>query len=74
MTEQKLINALLTLYVNGGLATKLDAVLSIGLVPDSSLNLKEMAGQLSPTIGEGRDAVLNILLNRLPEPANSSQS
>ena len=68
MTEQQLINALLTLYVNGGLATKLDAILSIGLVPDSSLNLKEMAGQLSPTIGEGRDAVLNVLLNRLPEP------
>ena len=74
MTEQELINALLTLYVNGGLATKLDAILGIGLVPDSSLNLKQMAGELNPTFGEGRDAVLNVLLDRLPEPLPTSQA
>ena len=65
MTEQQLINALLTLYVNQPNSQKLEALLTNNFFPDSTIDLLNEAAE-KLTDAQGRREILNILTRQLP--------
>ena len=65
MTEQQLINALLTLYVNQPNSEKLEALLINNFFPDSTIDLLTEAAE-KLTDAQGRREILNILTRLLP--------
>ncbi len=68
MTEQQLINALLTLYVNTANSQKLEALLINNFFPDNSIDLLIEAAE-NLTDAQGRRKILDILNSRVPTPS-----
>ena len=61
MTIQAMINQLLAAYVGTGDSANLAKLLGNGFMPDSNIDLITQAAGIGTT-GDGRDAVLSVLI------------